>query len=163
MLQYPYRDMDISKEVVLHLIHITINTLNAQYHSCRPHASAGPLYSDNSNISRYSEKEKGRIIINSVNITMHKVECSRRSSKMLPCSDHELLPWLVLQRRIVCLMSQTSMTLPLEQATRNHRPSLLGLRGLEAASPSSISLWISMLKEVGVHIICSESIAIRTL
>lgn len=50
--------MDGSK-VVLHLIHITINTLNAQYHSCRPHATAGPLYSDNSNISRYSEKEKG--------------------------------------------------------------------------------------------------------
>ena len=45
--------------MVLHLIHITINTLNAQYHSCRPHAAAGPLYSDNSNISRYSEKEKG--------------------------------------------------------------------------------------------------------
>lgn len=56
--QYPYRDMDSSK-VVLHLIHITINTLNAQYHSCRPHATAGPLYSDNSNMSRYSEKEKG--------------------------------------------------------------------------------------------------------
>lgn len=51
--------MDNSK-LVLHLIHITINTLNAQYHSCRPHAAAGPLYSDNSNISRYSEKEKGR-------------------------------------------------------------------------------------------------------
>ncbi|KAF7704599.1 hypothetical protein HF521_021671 [Silurus meridionalis] len=58
LYKYPYRDMDVSKEVVLHLIHITINTLNAQYHSCRPHASAGPLYSDNSNISRYSEKEK---------------------------------------------------------------------------------------------------------
>ncbi|KAI4892270.1 hypothetical protein NFI96_000535 [Prochilodus magdalenae] len=58
LYKYPYRDMDMSKEVVLHLIHITINTLNAQYHSCRPHASAGPLYSDNSNISRYSEKEK---------------------------------------------------------------------------------------------------------
>lgn len=56
--QYPYRDMDVSKGV-LHLIHITINTLNAQYHSCRPHATAGPLYSDNSNISRYNEKEKG--------------------------------------------------------------------------------------------------------
>lgn len=56
--QYPYRDMDGSK-VVIHLIHITINTLNAQYHSCRPHATAGPLYSDNSNMSRYSEKEKG--------------------------------------------------------------------------------------------------------
>lgn len=51
--------MDMSKDVVLHLIHITINTLNAQYHSCRSHVSAGPLYSDNSNISRYSEKEKG--------------------------------------------------------------------------------------------------------
>ena len=50
--------MDGSK-VILHLIHITINTLNAQYHSCRPHATAGPLYSDNSNMSRYSEKEKG--------------------------------------------------------------------------------------------------------
>ncbi|XP_015463394.3 protein unc-79 homolog isoform X1 [Astyanax mexicanus] len=58
LYKYPYRDMDMSKEVVLHLIHITINTLNAQYHSCRPHASAGPLYSDNSNMSRYSEKEK---------------------------------------------------------------------------------------------------------
>lgn len=58
--QYPYRDMDGSK-VVLHLIHITINTLNAQYHSCRPHATAGPLYSDNSNMSRYSEKEKGEV------------------------------------------------------------------------------------------------------
>ncbi|XP_056332911.1 protein unc-79 homolog isoform X1 [Danio aesculapii] len=58
LYKYPYRDMDISKEVVLHLIHITINTLNAQYHSCRSHVSAGPLYSDNSNISRYSEKEK---------------------------------------------------------------------------------------------------------
>ncbi|KAL7862274.1 hypothetical protein SRHO_G00137150 [Serrasalmus rhombeus] len=58
LYKYPYRDMDMIKEVVLHLIHITINTLNAQYHSCRPHASAGPLYSDNSNISRYSEKEK---------------------------------------------------------------------------------------------------------
>ncbi|CAB1330949.1 unnamed protein product, partial [Coregonus sp. 'balchen'] len=57
LYKYPYRDMDVSK-VVLHLIHITINTLNAQYHSCRPHATAGPLYSDNSNISRYSEKEK---------------------------------------------------------------------------------------------------------
>uniref|UniRef100_A0A8B9K1R3 Unc-79 homolog, NALCN channel complex subunit n=1 Tax=Astyanax mexicanus TaxID=7994 RepID=A0A8B9K1R3_ASTMX len=61
LYKYPYRDMDMSKEVVLHLIHITINTLNAQYHSCRPHASAGPLYSDNSNMSRYSEKEKGEI------------------------------------------------------------------------------------------------------
>ncbi|XP_006786218.1 protein unc-79 homolog [Neolamprologus brichardi] len=57
LYKVPYRDMDGSK-VVLHLIHITINTLNAQYHSCRPHATAGPLYSDNSNISRYSEKEK---------------------------------------------------------------------------------------------------------
>ncbi|XP_061113688.1 protein unc-79 homolog isoform X4 [Conger conger] len=57
LYKYPYRDMDVSK-VVLHLIHITVNTLNAQYHSCRPHATAGPLYSDNSNISRYSEKEK---------------------------------------------------------------------------------------------------------
>ncbi|XP_062325282.1 protein unc-79 homolog isoform X3 [Osmerus eperlanus] len=57
LYKYPYKDMDMSK-VVLHLIHITINTLNAQYHSCRPHAAAGPLYSDNSNISRYSEKEK---------------------------------------------------------------------------------------------------------
>ncbi|KAM9355991.1 protein unc-79 homolog isoform 4-T4 [Pholidichthys leucotaenia] len=57
LYKYPYRDMDGSK-VVLHLIHITINTLNAQYHSCRPHATAGPLYSDNFNISRYSEKEK---------------------------------------------------------------------------------------------------------
>ncbi|KAK2541184.1 Unc79 [Columba guinea] len=56
--QYPYRDCEISK-IVLHLIHITVNTLNAQYHSCKPHATAGPLYSDNSNISRYSEKEKG--------------------------------------------------------------------------------------------------------
>uniref|UniRef100_A0A8C1CAY9 Unc-79 homolog, NALCN channel complex subunit n=1 Tax=Cyprinus carpio carpio TaxID=630221 RepID=A0A8C1CAY9_CYPCA len=61
LYKYPYRDMDMSKEVVLHLIHITINTLNAQYHSCRSHVSAGPLYSDNSNISRYSEKEKGEI------------------------------------------------------------------------------------------------------
>ncbi|KAL0969069.1 hypothetical protein UPYG_G00222270 [Umbra pygmaea] len=57
LYKYPYRDMDVSK-VVLHLVHITINTLNAQYHSCRPHATAGPLYSDTSNISRYSEKEK---------------------------------------------------------------------------------------------------------
>ncbi|XP_072313225.1 protein unc-79 homolog isoform X1 [Eucyclogobius newberryi] len=57
LYKYPYRDMDGSK-VVLHLIHITINTLNAQYHSCRPHATTGPLYSDNSNMSRYSEKEK---------------------------------------------------------------------------------------------------------
>ncbi|KAK0143337.1 Protein unc-79 [Merluccius polli] len=57
LYKYPYRDMDGSK-VILHLIHITINTLNAQYHSCRPHATAGPLYSDNSNMSRYSEKEK---------------------------------------------------------------------------------------------------------
>ncbi|KAM4624956.1 protein unc-79 homolog isoform 5-T5 [Polymixia lowei] len=57
LYKYPYRDMDGSK-VVLHLIHITINTLNAQYHSCRPHATSGPLYSDNSNMSRYSEKEK---------------------------------------------------------------------------------------------------------
>lgn len=56
--QYPYRDCDVSK-ILLHLIHITVNTLNAQYHSCKPHATAGPLYSDNSNISRYSEKEKG--------------------------------------------------------------------------------------------------------
>uniref|UniRef100_A0A8C5E1T4 Unc-79 homolog, NALCN channel complex subunit n=1 Tax=Gouania willdenowi TaxID=441366 RepID=A0A8C5E1T4_GOUWI len=60
LYKYPYRDMDGSK-VVVHLIHITINTLNAQYHSCRPHATAGPLYSDNSNMSRYSEKEKGEI------------------------------------------------------------------------------------------------------
>nr|XP_046222878.1 LOW QUALITY PROTEIN: protein unc-79 homolog [Oncorhynchus gorbuscha] len=57
LYKYPYRDMDVSKGV-LHLIHITINTLNAQYHSCRPHATAGPLYSDNSNISRYNDKEK---------------------------------------------------------------------------------------------------------
>ncbi|XP_056666463.1 protein unc-79 homolog isoform X13 [Monodelphis domestica] len=57
LYKYPYRDCDISK-VMLHLIQITVNTLNAQYHSCRPHATAGPLYSDNSNISRYSEKEK---------------------------------------------------------------------------------------------------------
>ncbi|MEQ2295628.1 Protein unc-79, partial [Ameca splendens] len=57
LYKYPYREMDGSK-VVLHLIHITINTLNAQYHSCRPNAASGPLYSDNSNISRYSEKEK---------------------------------------------------------------------------------------------------------
>ncbi|XP_058596124.1 protein unc-79 homolog isoform X10 [Neofelis nebulosa] len=60
LYKYPYRDCDISK-VLLHLIHITVNTLNAQYHSCKPHATAGPLYSDNSNISRYSEKEKGEI------------------------------------------------------------------------------------------------------
>ncbi|XP_016000971.2 protein unc-79 homolog isoform X6 [Rousettus aegyptiacus] len=57
LYKYPYRDCDISK-VLLHLIHITVNTLNAQYHSCKPHAAAGPLYSDNSNVSRYSEKEK---------------------------------------------------------------------------------------------------------
>ncbi|CAI5764440.1 protein unc-79 homolog isoform X4 [Podarcis lilfordi] len=57
LYKYPYRDCDISK-IMLHLIHITVNTLNAQYHSCKPHASAGPMYSDNSNISRYSEKEK---------------------------------------------------------------------------------------------------------
>nr|XP_019601168.1 PREDICTED: protein unc-79 homolog isoform X10 [Rhinolophus sinicus] len=57
LYKYPYRDCDVSK-VLLHLIHITVNTLNAQYHSCKPHATAGPLYSDNSNISRYSEKEK---------------------------------------------------------------------------------------------------------
>ncbi|KFP50641.1 Protein unc-79, partial [Cathartes aura] len=60
LYKYPYRDCEISK-IVLHLIHITVNTLNAQYHSCKPHATAGPLYSDNSNISRYSEKEKGEI------------------------------------------------------------------------------------------------------
>lgn len=60
--QYPYRDCEVSK-IVLHLIHITVNTLNAQYHSCKPHATAGPLYSDNSNISRYSEKEKGILSI----------------------------------------------------------------------------------------------------
>ncbi|XP_029095596.1 protein unc-79 homolog isoform X4 [Monodon monoceros] len=60
LYKYPYRDCDISK-VLLHLIHITANTLNAQYHSCKPHAAAGPLYSDNSNVSRYSEKEKGEI------------------------------------------------------------------------------------------------------
>uniref|UniRef100_G3T0V8 Unc-79 homolog, NALCN channel complex subunit n=1 Tax=Loxodonta africana TaxID=9785 RepID=G3T0V8_LOXAF len=60
LYKYPYRDCDISK-VLLHLIHITVNTLNAQYHSCKPHATAGPLCSDNSNISRYSEKEKGEI------------------------------------------------------------------------------------------------------
>ncbi|TRY55538.1 hypothetical protein DNTS_003662, partial [Danionella cerebrum] len=58
LYKYPYREMEMSRDVVLHLIHITINTLNAQFHSCRPHVSAGPLYSDNSNISRYSEKEK---------------------------------------------------------------------------------------------------------
>ncbi|XP_034274265.1 protein unc-79 homolog isoform X1 [Pantherophis guttatus] len=57
LYKYPYRDCDISK-IVLSLIHITINTLNAQYHSCKPHATAGPLYTDNSNVSRYSEKEK---------------------------------------------------------------------------------------------------------
>ncbi|CAH2327668.1 Hypothetical predicted protein [Pelobates cultripes] len=57
LYKYPYRETDMSK-IVLHLIHITVNTLNAQYHSCKPHATAGPLYSDNSNISRYSEKEK---------------------------------------------------------------------------------------------------------
>uniref|UniRef100_A0A286XVR6 Unc-79 homolog, NALCN channel complex subunit n=1 Tax=Cavia porcellus TaxID=10141 RepID=A0A286XVR6_CAVPO len=57
LYKYPYRDCDISK-ILLHLIHITVNTLNAQYHSCKPHATTGPLYSDNSNISRYSEKEK---------------------------------------------------------------------------------------------------------
>ncbi|XP_060036956.1 protein unc-79 homolog isoform X3 [Erinaceus europaeus] len=58
LYKYPYRDCEISK-VLLHLIHITVNTLNAQYHSCKPHAAAaGPLYSDNSNISRYSEKER---------------------------------------------------------------------------------------------------------
>uniref|UniRef100_A0A7M4ENC1 Unc-79 homolog, NALCN channel complex subunit n=1 Tax=Crocodylus porosus TaxID=8502 RepID=A0A7M4ENC1_CROPO len=60
LYKYPYRDCEVSK-IVLHLIHITVNTLNAQYHSCKPHATAGPLYSDNSNISRYSEKEKGEI------------------------------------------------------------------------------------------------------
>ncbi|XP_060244073.1 protein unc-79 homolog isoform X12 [Meriones unguiculatus] len=60
LYKYPYRDCDVSK-TLLHLIHITVNTLNAQYHSCKPHATAGPLYSDNSNISRYSEKEKGEI------------------------------------------------------------------------------------------------------
>ncbi|KAM9293856.1 protein unc-79 homolog isoform 2-T2 [Gastrophryne carolinensis] len=57
LYKYPYREADLSK-IVLHLIYITVNTLNAQYHSCKPHATAGPLYSDNSNISRYSEKEK---------------------------------------------------------------------------------------------------------
>ncbi|XP_038630854.1 protein unc-79 homolog isoform X2 [Scyliorhinus canicula] len=57
LYKYPYRDSDFSK-IVLHLIYITINTLNAQYHSCKPHPTAGPLYNDNSNISKYSEKEK---------------------------------------------------------------------------------------------------------
>ncbi|KAG7277879.1 LOW QUALITY PROTEIN: hypothetical protein CRUP_036279, partial [Coryphaenoides rupestris] len=65
LYKYPYRDMDGSK-VILHLIHITVNTLNAQYHSCRPHATAGPLYSDNSNMSRYSEKEKGPVSFDTV-------------------------------------------------------------------------------------------------
>ncbi|XP_021057286.1 protein unc-79 homolog isoform X13 [Mus pahari] len=60
LYKYPYRDCDVSK-TLLHLIHITVNTLNAQYHSCKPHAAAGPLYTDSSNISRYSEKEKGEI------------------------------------------------------------------------------------------------------
>ncbi|XP_076777453.1 protein unc-79 homolog isoform X12 [Arvicanthis niloticus] len=60
LYKYPYRDCDVSK-TLLHLIHITVNTLNAQYHSCKPHATAGPLYTDNSNVSRYSEKEKGEI------------------------------------------------------------------------------------------------------
>uniref|UniRef100_A0A803SXG5 Unc-79 homolog, NALCN channel complex subunit n=1 Tax=Anolis carolinensis TaxID=28377 RepID=A0A803SXG5_ANOCA len=60
LYKYPYRDCEISK-IMLHLIHITVNTLNAQYHSCKPHATAGPLYSDNSNVNRYSEKEKGEI------------------------------------------------------------------------------------------------------
>lgn len=63
--------------MVVHLIHITINTLNAQYHSCRPHATAGPLYSDNSNMSRYSEKEKGetklRMIYDYVHVTMANI------------------------------------------------------------------------------------------
>ncbi|XP_069772299.1 protein unc-79 homolog isoform X2 [Narcine bancroftii] len=57
LYKYPYRDSDVSK-IVLHLIYITINTLNAQYHSCKPHSAAGPLYIDNSNMSKYSEKEK---------------------------------------------------------------------------------------------------------
>ncbi|XP_069064328.1 protein unc-79 homolog [Pleurodeles waltl] len=57
LYKYPYMDPELGK-IMLHLIYITVNTLNAQYHSCKPHASAGPLYSDNSNISRYSEKEK---------------------------------------------------------------------------------------------------------
>ncbi|XP_078262926.1 protein unc-79 homolog isoform X3 [Rhinoraja longicauda] len=57
LYKYPYRDSDVSK-IVLHLIYITINTLNAQYHSCKPHPAAAPLYNDNSNMSKYSEKEK---------------------------------------------------------------------------------------------------------
>ncbi|XP_069494073.1 protein unc-79 homolog isoform X6 [Ambystoma mexicanum] len=57
LYKYPYMDPELGK-IMLHLIYITVNTLNAQYHSCKPHATAGPLYSDNSNISRYSEKEK---------------------------------------------------------------------------------------------------------
>lgn len=159
LLQYPYRDMDISKEVVLHLIHITINTLNAQYHSCRPHASAGPLYSDNSNISRYSEKEKGKIIIYIVCIGNHRVQYTFCTLIL----KWFLLSWLVLQRRIACLMNQTSMTLQLEQAARNHRPSLPGLSGLEAASQSSISLWTLMLNEVGVRIVSSKCFGCLTL
>nr|DBA14703.1 TPA: hypothetical protein GDO54_005634 [Pyxicephalus adspersus] len=57
LYKYPYREGELMK-TVLNLISITICTLNAQYHSCKAHATAGPLYSDNSNISRYSEKEK---------------------------------------------------------------------------------------------------------
>nr|XP_033809162.1 protein unc-79 homolog [Geotrypetes seraphini] len=60
LYKYPYRESDLSK-TVLHLVYITVNTLNAQYHSCKHHATTattGPPYSDNSNISRYSEKEK---------------------------------------------------------------------------------------------------------
>uniref|UniRef100_UPI00358EFFB5 protein unc-79 homolog n=1 Tax=Myxine glutinosa TaxID=7769 RepID=UPI00358EFFB5 len=57
LYKYPYMEGDTCK-LVMHLIHITINTLDAQYHSCKSHPTAGPVCSDNSFTSKYSEKEK---------------------------------------------------------------------------------------------------------
>uniref|UniRef100_A0A8C4PWE9 Unc-79 homolog, NALCN channel complex subunit n=1 Tax=Eptatretus burgeri TaxID=7764 RepID=A0A8C4PWE9_EPTBU len=64
LYKYPYMEGDTCK-LVMHLIHITMNTLDAQYHSCKPHPTAGPVCSDNSFTSKYSEKEKnGKLFTN---------------------------------------------------------------------------------------------------
>uniref|UniRef100_A0A4W5RRT1 Unc-79 homolog, NALCN channel complex subunit n=1 Tax=Hucho hucho TaxID=62062 RepID=A0A4W5RRT1_9TELE len=145
LYKYPYRDMDVSK-VVLHLIHITINTLNAQYHSCRPHATAGPLYSDNSNISRYSEKEKGEIELSEYR------EASALQDSILHCVREES----TRKKRLQAMHKQKSLDIAntdsiLYNLDEHRRKSCIDRCDLQHGLPAPPSFTTSHPRQKGGH------------
>uniref|UniRef100_A0A8C7CYY4 Unc-79 homolog, NALCN channel complex subunit n=1 Tax=Oncorhynchus kisutch TaxID=8019 RepID=A0A8C7CYY4_ONCKI len=145
LYKYPYRDMDVSKGV-LHLIHITINTLNAQYHSCRPHATAGPLYSDNSNISRYNEKEKGEIELSEYR------EASAVQDNILHCVREES----TRKKRLQAMHKQKSLDISntdsiLYNLDEHRRKSCIDRCDLQHGTPGPPSSTTSHPRRTGGH------------